>query len=179
MNKKAYPIFIIIVLLFSLALTACGGEEPAPMEIEPSVVVEPTEVEEIQDPSTSTGQPVTGINQITEIEQIVGTWIAPAYPGNFVLTIFSDGKLSVATSLEDLERGSTDTWYLSIENGQISATRFAFCMGDTGSYLAEIDNDGNLRFLTIIDACTARLRKMDRSLPGRLHDYKLIFRPVD
>ena len=179
MNKKTYSVFILIVLLFSLALTACGGEEPTPTQIEESVVVEPTQVEEIQNPSNASGQPVTGINQVTEIEQIVGTWIAPAYPGNFVLTISPDGKLSVATSLEDLERGSTDTWYLNIENGQIAATRFAFCMGDTGSYLAEIDKEGNLRFLTIIDACTARLRKMDRSLPGRLHEYKLIFRPVE
>ena len=179
MKYRLFIISILIILAFSLALTACGGEEPTQTQVEESVIVEQTESEEIQLPTSSSGQPVTGNIQITEIGQIVGTWIAPAYPGNFVLTIFQDGKLSVATSLVDLERGSTDTWYLNIENGQITATGFALCLGDTGSYIADIDSEGNLRFVSIIDACDARLRKMDRSLPGRLHEYKLIYRPVE
>ena len=167
---------LLITLVLCLALSACGAEEPTLVpEVEPTTAdqPQPEAVEENSSPaveSTST--------RVTQIAQIEGTWIAPAYPGNFVLTVFPDGKLSVATSLEDLERGSTDSWNLTIEDGQITATGYALCLGDTGSYIAEIDEEGNLRFVSIIDACDARLRKMHRSLPGRLHEYILIYHPV-
>jgi hypothetical protein len=176
-NKNIFLIPVIFILFLSLTLSACGGEEPAPTQIEEPKVSAQT-VDEVA-PESSSGQPETVNTRVTAIEQLVGTWIAPAYPGNFVLTVFPDGKLSVATSLEDLERGSTDSWNLTIEDGQITATGYALCLGDTGSYLAEINKEGNLRFLSIIDACDARLRKMDRSLPGRLQEYILIYRPVD
>lgn len=177
MNKKTYLISIVIVLLISLVLAGCGSEEPAPTKVEEPVATAQTVVEGAT--ASSSGQPATEHVQVTSIDQIVGTWIAPAYPGNFVLTIFPDGILKVATSLEDLERGSTDTWNLNIEDGQITATGFALCLGDTGSYIAEIDEEGNLRFISIIDACDSRLRKMHRSLPDRLHEYILIYRPVE
>ena len=164
------PVFLIMIL--SLALAACGSAEPTLADVEEPLL------EETESPSAVSDDPQPVKTQVTNIDQIVGTWIAPAYPGNFVLTVFSDGKLSVATSLEDLEAGSTDSWNLIIEDGQISASDFALCLGDIGTYIAEIDKNGNLRFISIIDACDARLRKMDRSLPGRLHEYILIFRPV-
>ena len=170
-----YPLLIILVV--SLILSACGGEEPAPTQVEEPVATEQPVVEGAS--ASSSEQPETGNIQVTTIDQIVGTWIALAYPGNFVLTVFPDGKLSVATSLEDLERGSTDSWDLAIEDGQITATGFALCLGDTGSYIAEINKEGNLRFISIIDGCDARLRKMDRSLPDRVHEYILIYRPVE
>ena len=167
------PLFLILVL------TACGGEEPAPTQVEEVVVVEPTKVEEMDPATGSSDVQISGNIIVSEIEQIVGTWIAPAYPGNFVLTVFPDGKLSVATSLEDLERGSTDSWDLELSDDHITATGYALCLYDIGSYIAEIDSEGNLRFISLIDGCDARLRKMDRSLPGRLHQYKLIYRPVE
>lgn len=176
MKYRLYYVSFLIILVFSLALSACGGEEPTPAQVEEPEATDPIGAE--VESGSSSEQPVAQSTQVTAIEQIVGTWIAPAYPGNFVLTVFPDGKLSVATSLEDLERGSTDSWYLTIEDGQISATGFALCPGDTGSYIAEIDKEGNLRFISIIDACDSRLRKMDRSLPGRLVEYILIYRPV-
>jgi hypothetical protein len=165
------PVFLIMIL--SLALAGCGGTEPT------QAVVEEPPLEESESPPAASEAPQPAKTQVTSIDQIVGTWIAPAYPGNFVLTVFPDGKLSVATSLEDLQAGSTDSWNLVIEDGQISASDFALCLGDIGTYIAEIDKDGNLRFVSIIDACDARLRKMDRSLPGRLNEYILIFRPVE
>ena len=174
---KSRMLLILIILI--LALTACGGEEAAPTQVEEVVVVEPTEVEQSEVSTGSSEEPVPAANIVTDIEQIVGTWIAPAYPGNFVLTVFPDGKLSVATSLEDLERGSTDSWDLEISDGQITATGYALCLYDTGTYVAEIDSTGNLKFVSLIDGCDARLRKMDRSLPGRLHEYKLVYRPVE
>jgi hypothetical protein len=186
MRFRRHYYLLLIVLLFSLALAACGGEEPVPTEVEEVIPTEKPESEEILGPDDSSGDSdtssdpvIAGNTQVTEIEQIVGTWIAPAYPGNFVLTVFPDGKLSVATSLADLERGSTNSWDLTIEGGQITATNFALCLGDIGSYIGEVDPTGNLRFVSIIDACEARLRMMDRSLPGRLHEYKLVFRPVE
>jgi hypothetical protein len=169
---------LLVPLLLILVLTACGGEEPLPTEVVEVVPSAVPDSEVDQQPTNSSGDAIQANLQITEIDQIVGTWIAPAYPGNFVLTIFPDGKLSVATSLADLERGSTDSWNLVIENGQITATDFALCLGDIGTYIAEIDPAGNLRFVSIIDGCDARLRKMDRSLPGRLVEYKLVYRPV-
>lgn len=179
MKYRNYLIPLLILLMFSLTLNACGGGEPIPTQVEEPLSPEPTEVENNPIPTNSSEQIPTGNTQVTEIGQIEGTWIAPAYPGNFVLTVFPDGLLRVATSLEDLERGSTDSWYLTFVDGQISATDYALCLGDIGSYFAEIDQDGNLRFVSIIDGCDARIRKMDRSLPGRLHEYKLIYRPVE
>lgn len=168
------PLFLIMIL--SLALAGCGTAEPTQTGVEETPA---EEIEANEDSSSAVDEPQPVKTPVTNIEQIVGTWIAPAYPGNFVLTIFPDGRLSVATSLEDLQAGSTDSWNLVIEDGQITASGFALCLGDVGTYLAEIDKDGNLRFISIIDACDARLRKMDRSLPGRLNEYILIFRPVD
>lgn len=179
MNNRNLHILLLILLITGLVLSACGGEEPTPNQVEEVEATEQPAVVENQNPTSSSEQPLSGNTQVTEIEQIVGTWIAPAYPGNFVLTVFPDGLLRVATSLVDLERGSTDSWYLTIEGGQISATGYALCLGDTGSYIAEIGPDGNLRFVSIIDGCDARIRKMDRSLPGRLQEYKLIYRPVE
>jgi hypothetical protein len=170
---RKYLIPLLLIMILSLVLAGCGGSEPPQDEVE-----EPP-VEETESPAAPSEDPQPVKTQVTSIDQIVGTWIAPAYPGNFVLTVFPDGKLSVATSLEDLEAGSTDSWNLVIEDGQITASGFALCLGDVGTYIAEIDKDGNLRFISIIDACDARLRKMDRSLPGRLNDYILIFRPVN
>lgn len=177
MKYRVLHMTILIVLALSLFLTACGGEEPTPTQAEEPLVTaqtaagDPTAISSVQTGSQKT--------QVMELEQIVGTWIAPAYPGNFVLTVFPDGVLRVATSLEDLERGSTDSWNLTIEEGQIVAEGFALCPGDVGTYIGEIDKDGNLRFISLIDACDSRMRKMDRSLPGRLNEYILIYRPVN
>jgi hypothetical protein len=112
---------------------------------------------------------------ITKIDQIVGTWIATADLGNFVTTIYQDGRFSVASSLVDLEAGSTDTWILTFEGEQIIASDFALCPGETGIYLAMINEDGTLKITTVADTCVTRIRKMDRSLPGRLNPYNLIY----
>ena len=168
----------VLILVAGVVLTGCIGNQPPATEL----VEEPvsTTVEEVnEEPVIEEDVNASSKTTVTEIAQIVGTWIAPAYPGNFVLTVFSDGKLSVATSLEDLEKGSTDSWNLVIEDGQITATDFALCLGDVGTYVGEIDKDGNLRFISVIDPCDARIRKMDRSLPGRLNPYILIYRPVE
>jgi len=168
---------LLLLLALGLILSGCGGEEPAQAPVDEAAESVVPEVEEV--PQGSSGEPDAGNTQVTEIAQIVGTWIAPAYPGNFVLTVFPDGKLSVATSLEDLEAGSTDSWTLIVEDGQITASDYALCLGDIGTYVGELNKEGNLRFISIIDPCDARLRKMDRSLPGRLNEYILIYRPVE
>ncbi len=171
MLKKYAPVLIMIICL---PLIACSGNESTPPEI-PGTAADTTtpEITVDQAPPKSLDTPVSSI------DQIVGTWIAAADLGNFVMTIFPDGTLSVATSLVDLENGSTDSWTLTIEDDQIYATGFALCLGDTGSYLAVIKENGTLKFTSIIDACDSRLRKMDRSLPGRLNPYNLIYNRVD
>ena len=163
---------LLLILVVCLPLIACsGGGSPEQVSTEtniPEIIAEPT------------AAPAESANtSVTTIDQIVGTWIAAADLGNFVMTIFPDGKLSIATSLVDLEQGSTDSWMLTIEDGQISATGYALCLGDTGSYLAVINEEGTLKFTSIIDACDARLRKMDRSLPGRLNPYNLVYHRVE
>ena len=172
---------VALILVAVVVLTGCIGNQPPATEmVEEPVSTTVEEVEEVnEEPIIEEDGNASSKTTVTEIEQIVGTWIAPAYPGNFVLTIFPTGKLSVATSLEDLEKGSTDSWNLVLEDGQITATDFALCLGDVGTYVAEIDKEGNLRFISVIDACDARIRKMDRSLPGRLNPYSLIYRPVE
>lgn len=169
MNKK---LIILAITVICLPLIACsGGGFPEGVSTEtniPEMTVEPTAA-----PAKFAD------TQVTTLDQIVGTWIAAADLGNFVMTIYPDGKLSIATSLVDLEQGSTDSWNLTIEDGQIFATGFALCLGDTGSYLAVIHKEGTLKFTSIIDACDSRLRKMDRSLPGRLNPYNLIYHRVE
>ncbi len=169
MNRK---LIILAILVVCLPLIACsGGGSPEGVSTEtniPEIAIDPTTA-----PAKSANIPVTAM------DQIVGTWIAAADLGNFVMTIYPDGKLSIATSLVDLEQGSTDSWKLTIEDGQISATGYALCLGDTGAYLGVIDEEGTLKFTSIIDACDARLRKMDRSLPGRLNPYNLVYHRVE
>jgi len=174
MNKR---LIIFVILLLCLPLFACSGngstEAVAPEEStemdQPEEVVEPTAAEAVQSETV----------YVTDINEIVGTWVASADLGIFVVVITPDGMFRVATSSEDMEKGSTDSWKLTIEEDQILATGYALCLGDTGNYLAEIKPDGTLKFITISDPCTGRLRKMDRSLPGRLTPYDLVFYPVD
>jgi hypothetical protein len=163
-----------------VTFSGCGFLDSLTPAPEATAAPVSTTVNEVDAPPSSSDGETTASSRytVTELEQIVGTWIAPAYPGNYVLTVFPDGKLSVATSLEALEAGSTNSWNLTIEDGQITATDFALCWGDVGIYIAEISEEGNLRFLSVFDACDARVRQMDRSLPGRLNPYILIFRPV-
>lgn len=180
---KKYLILISLVV-FCLPLLACSGQQPA----DPNIQDAPAETLEIeQDPADATQPPVDDEDHVheagttvTSLDQIVGTWIAAADLGNFVATIDAEGTFRVATSLEDLEQGSTDSWKLTFdEQGAISATGFAMCLGDTGSYLAIVHEDGSLKFTSVLDPCEPRLRKMDRSLPGRLNPYNLIYYRVE
>lgn len=174
MNRK---LIIFIILLLCLPLFACSGNgstqaapiaETTEMELAEEVA-EPTAAEAVQSETV----------YVTDINEIVGTWVASADLGIFVAVVTPDGMFRVATSSDDLEKGSSDSWKLTFEDDQISATGYALCLGDTGHYLAEIKPDGTLKFITISDPCTGRLRKMDRSLPGRLTPYDLVFYPVD
>ena len=173
--KKRLIIFVILLspralipaTASSIAQTA-APEESTEMD-QPEEIVEPTAAEAVQSETV----------YVSDINEIVGTWVASADLGIFVVVITPDGMFRVATSSEDMEKGSTDSWKLTIEEDQILATGYALCLGDTGNYLAEIKPDGTLKFITISDPCTGRLRKMDRSLPGRLTPYDLVFYPVD
>jgi len=167
---------LLVILFVCLPLIACSGNGSSEVII-PGETTETNITENVPDP-TAAAVEISGTS-VTTVDQLVGTWIAAADLGNFVMTIYPDGKLSVATSLVDLENGSTDSWNLTIEDGQISASGFALCLGDVGSYLAVIDSDGTLKFTSIIDACDSRLRKMDRSLPGRLSPYNLLYFRVE
>jgi hypothetical protein len=169
---------ITILLIVSLPLMACSGETPTeePLVELPTETSPPENTDEHTEEDDHTYQIGT---PVTSLDQIVGTWIASADLGNFVTTINPDGRLSVATSLVDLEAGSTDSWDLSFEGEQIIATGFALCLGDSGIYLAYINEDGTLKFTSVLDPCDARLRKMDRSLPGRLNPYNLVYFRVE
>ncbi len=172
MTKK---LIILLIIIFCLPLFACGGGSPEadlPTEAmeDTAVVVEATDVPLPTKPAAT---------YVSSIDQIAGTWIAAADLGNFVAVITLDGMFRVASSTDELEKGSTDSWKLTFEEDQILATGYALCLGETGYYLAEINPDGTLKFITISDSCTGRLRKMDRSLPGRLTPYDLIYNPVE
>lgn len=178
MNKTSHKIILIMVLLLSAVLAGCGSAPPTTPEAAVPADSSPSGGDEGESGFSTEAELPTGTT-VTDLAEIEGTWIAAAYPGNFVLTIFPDGTLSVATSLEDLEAGSTDSWQLTMEDGEITATNYALCLGDVGSYVATLRDDGNLRFTSIIDSCDARIRKMDRSLPGRLNEYILLYHPVE
>ena len=175
MNKK---LIILVTLLLCLPLVACSGNDSS----QPSAPAESTEAgqsETAEEPTDVPEDTQSEIVFVSGIDQITGTWIANADLGNFIVVISQDGMFRVATSSEDLEKGSTDSWKLTFEGDKIIATGYALCLGDTGNYLAEINPDGTLKFITISDPCTGRLRKMDRSLPGRLNPYDLVFYPVE
>jgi hypothetical protein len=175
-KKLSLMILFVALLIPGLLLAGCGAAEtPAPETAAPDTVN--TGDEEAESSFANEAVLPSG-DIVTDLNQIEGTWIAPAYPGNFVLTIFPDGTLSVATSLEDLKAGSTDSWQLTMEDGEITATDYALCLGEIGSYVATLKDDGTLRFTSIFEPCEPRLRKMDRSLPGRLNEYILVYNPV-
>ena len=127
-----------------------------------------------------TDEPVEdGKRSVTDISQIEGLWIAEAKPEIFYLPIFPDGRLEIAPSIVDLERGSINTWALRIEEGIIYADDFDLCLGEVGSYFGVLNPDGTLKFVSIQDSCDYRLRHMDKSLPGRLYDYTLVYSLVE
>jgi len=174
MNRK---FLILAIFVFCLPLFACSGNGSP----DPAVPAESTEIdqpEEVSDPAAE-GPAASGNLSVSDINEIVGTWVASADLGIFVAVVSPDGMFRVATSSEDLEKGSTDSWKLTFEDDQITASDYALCLGDTGHYLAEIKADGTLKFITISDPCSGRIRKMDRSLPGRLTPYDLIFHLVN
>lgn len=174
MDKK---LTILIILLFCLPLFACsgGGSPEVESPVESTDINQPAEVSE-----SPTAEPTEAdYLYVTDINEITGTWVASADLGIFVAVITPDGLFRVATSSEDLDQGSTDSWKLTFANDQISATGYALCLGETGKYLAEIRPDGTLKFITISDPCSNRIRRMDRSLPGRLTPYDLVFHPVE
>jgi len=174
MNKK---LIILAIIVFCLPLFACTGNG-SPEPAEPAESTEIDQSEEVIEPASAESVE-SDILYVSDIDDIVGTWVASADLGIFVAIVTPDGMFRVATSSEDLERGSTDSWLLTFEDGQITATDYALCLGDTGQYLAEIKPDGTLKFVTISDPCSGRIRKMDRSLPGRLTPYDLIFHLVN
>ena len=192
MNKSSFLLICAVFITIGFVMAGCGfldapaAEQPTEdAEVPTAAAVEEqqeggevTENGNAEIPSSDQDFVYPAGTIITDISQIEGTWIAAAYPGNFVMTIYPDGRLSVATSLEDLEAGSTDTWQLTIEDGEIIASGFALCPGDVGTYIGSIKYNDLLRFTSVIDPCDARLRKMDRSLPGRLNEYILLFYPV-
>lgn len=174
MNKK---LIIFVILLLCLPLFACSGNGSN----EPAAPAESTEIdqpEEVAEPAAAEAVQSEKV-YVTDINEIVGTWVASADLGIFVAVVTPDGMFRIATSSEDLDKGSSDSWKLTFDDDQIIATGYALCLGDTGLYLAEIRPDGTLKFITISDPCTGRLRKMDRSLPGRLTPYDLVFYPVE
>ena len=172
MTKK---LIILLIIIFCLPLFACGGETP-----ETNLPTEASEELVVAEESSPAPEPtLPGSTYVSQIDQIAGTWIAAADLGNFIAVIEPDGMFRVASSTDELEKGSTDSWKLTFEEDQILATGYALCLGETGYYVAEINPDGTLKFITISDSCTGRLRKMDRSLPGRLTPYDLIYHPVE
>jgi hypothetical protein len=175
MNKK---LIILVILLFCLPLFACSGDE-SPEPVAPAESPEINLPDISAEPTAAPDDPQSEANFVTTIDQITGTWIATADQGYFVAVISPDGMFRVASSSEEMEKGSTDSWKFTFEEDQIKATGYALCLGDTGIYLAEINPDGTLKFITISDPCTGRIRKMDRSLPGRLTPYDLIFHLVE
>jgi len=166
---------VLFILVLCIPLFACLGSDPAVVE-ESIDTTKPTTSSENASSSEairSSGTPVTNI------DQIVGMWIGSANPEIFYLLIHSDGTVKVAPSLNDMESGSTNTWMMKIEENQIITDKFSLCLGDIGTYFGEINNDGSLKFTTISDPCSYRLRHLDRSLPGRMTDYNLLYIRVE
>jgi len=117
---------------------------------------------------------------VTDIEQLVGTWGAEIPSGMVsVLDIQPDGTVIGAGGWERYDQGLTETWRVWVENGLIQAEGPLMCGDTIGSYQAVIRSDGILRFTTVDDPCPYRRRVMDRSEPGNLEQYVLEYSRVD
>ena len=166
---------VLFILVLCLPLFACLGNDP-PVVKETIATTKPTIS---SDPAISSDEIQSSGTPVTNIDQIVGTWIASANPEIFYLLIQSDGTVKHAPSLDALLKGSTNTWMFKFEEDKIIADEFDLCMDDTGLYFGEINGDGLLKFTSIIDSCSFRLRHLDRSLPGRLTEYNLLYNRVE
>ena len=162
---------ILLIMVLSLLLFACSAEtlvdpsasDNSALTLEPTLAPLSTEVQ---------GTP------INSLEQIAGVWEAPADLGSFFLLVEPDGAVQVASSLELLDTGSTTSWFIWTDGGQILADGNIMCGGEIGSYFGVIKDDGTLKIIAIYEPCSVRMRMMDRSLPGRLSEYDLIYTRV-
>lgn len=118
------------------------------------------------------------VEEVTNIDQIVGTWEGETPPGGFI-SIQSDGTMKTARTLENLNKGSSDTYELWLEDEQIVVSFPLGCPQGDGLYRAVIQPDGNLRFTTIDDPCELRISKLAKSHPNRGEQYIVEFSPVD
>ena len=120
------------------------------------------------------------VEEVTNIDQIVGTWEGETSPGTtFFISIQSDGTMKMARTLENLNKGSTDTYELWIEDDQIVVHSPIICSEGDGLYRAVIQPDGNLRFTTIDDPCEFRTMRFAKSLPESGEQYIVEFSPFD
>ncbi len=177
-HKTKLKTFIIILIL-CLPVMACGGNDSA--ESSEVITTEPATSDESSTSSDTTisSEPAqTHGTPVTEIDQIVGTWIAFANPEIFYLMIDFDGTVLLAPSLSDLEDGSTNSWVFKMEEDKILADDYALCPGEVGSYFGVINEDGTLKLNSLFEPCPSRLRHLDHSLPGRLFEYNLVYSPV-
>jgi hypothetical protein len=167
---------ILFLLVICIPLIACGGAD-VPAETEEVLPTIPPEVESELEVTDEPGD--HGKIPVTDLNQIEGLWIAEAKPEIFYLQIFTDGRVEIAPSLADLEKGSINTWTLRIEEDIIYAEDFDLCLGEVGSYFGQLNPDGTLKFISIIDSCAYRLRHLDKSLPGRLYEYNLVYSLIE
>ena len=174
MRLKANLQTILLIMVLSLLLFACSGSKPE-TQVDPSasdnsaLTLEPTLA------PVSTEVQGTSINNL---EQIAGVWEAPADLGSFFMLVEPDGAVQVAASLELLDAGSTTSWFIWTDGGQILADGNIMCGGEIGSYFGVIKDDDTLKITAIYEPCSVRMRMMDRSLPGRLSEYDLIYSRV-
>ena len=172
MHKSDKLWISVLILVLCFPLFACGGADtPTQVDtVETSTELEPAPtVEPIESRSTP----------VTEISQIEGLWIADANPEIFYLQINPDGLVKYAPSLVDMEKGSTNSWTLRMEEDIIYAEKFDLCLGEVGTYFGALNPDGTLKFVSIHDSCDFRLRHMDRSLPGRIWEYNLVYSLIE
>ena len=166
----------IFLLALCFPLFACGGAGTPEQVEQAEPTVEPSPEQEL----TPTAEPIENRSTpITDISQIEGLWIADANPEIFYLRINPDGRVNYAPSLVDLEKGSTNSWTLRLEEDIIYAERFDLCLGEVGTYFGALNPDGTLKFVSIQDSCDFRLRHMDRSLPGRIWEYNLVYSLIE
>jgi hypothetical protein len=87
--------------------------------------------------------------------------------------------MKMARTLENLNKGSTDTYELWLEDEVIVVSFPLGCPQGDGLYRAVIQPDGNLRFTTIDDPCDYRTMRLAKSLPEAGEQYIVEFSPFD
>ena len=158
--------------LLILLLTGCATQsQETQVEISPTIASLPPS------PSPQPTETIIEGTLVTSLDQIVGIWLGETKPGaTLVMLIQPEGIMKLASSIEYLIDGKSDTYLVWVEDNQVFFDFPLFCSEGIGIYEAIISPGGELDFTMIDDPCTYRISRIDKSMPEEVQQYDVRYR---